>query len=67
MKTCKEEKLIRYFEDKKVITPREAIFGFDLFRLSDIIFRLRNKGYIIETERKGKANYAVYKLIKTNK
>ncbi len=66
MTTCKEQKLIEYFIQKKQITSWEAIMGFRLTRLSDIIFRLRNKGYIIETERRGKENYAVYKLIKTN-
>ena len=62
-KKSKEQKLIEYFVKRKEITPWTAITRFRLTRLSDIIFRLRNKGWEIETERKGKENYAVYKLV----
>lgn len=65
MKKSKEQKLIEFFERKRRITSWEAIIKFKLTRLSDIIFRLRRKGYIIETERQGKENFAIYRLIES--
>lgn len=61
-KKSKEKRLIEYFTKNKQITTWTAITRFRITRLSDVIFRLRNKGWEIDTERKGKENYAVYTL-----
>jgi len=49
------------------MTPLEALKRFGAFRLSAIIFNLREKGHDISTEMVGNGNrkYAMYKLKKT--
>lgn len=45
----KSEKIIKHLKEHKEITPWDAIYKYNYTRLSDIIFRLRRKGYDIET------------------
>jgi len=68
-KTQKSE-VLKYMETHKGITSIQAIEKFGATRLSDIIFRLRQEGYEIETEsittknRYGHAvTYAKYSLV----
>ncbi len=63
--------VINYLRKYKKITSLDAIKLFSATRLSSIIYRLRDKGFEIETEtaftrnRYGNSTkYAVYKLIK---
>lgn len=45
-----ETRVLQYMIDNGSITTWEAIKEFGITRLSDKIFRLRNKGYFIENE-----------------
>ena len=45
-----DSRVLQYMIDNGSITTWEAIKEFGITRLSDKIFRLRNKGYIIENE-----------------
>lgn len=54
------------------ITPMEAVNKYNLYRLSSVIFELRNRGMIIDTEKVPfvskygtKSSYAKYHLIST--
>lgn len=52
--------------DGKTITPMEAMLVYHVSRLSDVIFKLRNRGWIIHMEEKKDgvgAKYASYSLI----
>ena len=45
------EDVLEHLEKHGSITSMEAINNYGATRLSDIIFRLRKRGYIISTER----------------
>lgn len=51
----------KHLEDGKTITPIEALNLYGCFRLSAIIFKLRESGLDIETL-EDKNRYATYKL-----
>jgi len=72
MKKAKTQKseVLRYMQTHKGITSIQAIEKFGATRLSDIIFRLRQDGYDIETESVTTKNryghvvtYAKYSLV----
>ena len=70
MKKSQKSEVLKYMQSHKGITSIQAIEKFGATRLSDIIFRLRQEGYEIETEqittknRYGHATtYAKYSLI----
>lgn len=48
-KTNKTEKVLEHLQTYGCITSLEAIEKYKATRLSDIIYRLRNKGYRINT------------------
>lgn len=48
-KTNKTEKVLEHLRTYGCITSMEAINRYKATRLSDIIYRLRNKGYHIDT------------------
>ena len=48
-KTNKTEKVLNHLQEYGCITSLEAIHLYGATRLSDIIFRLRNRGYKIDT------------------
>lgn len=61
--------VLKYMQDFGSITPQEAVFDLGVYRLSAVIFDLRDAGYKIETEteyaknRYGKpTHYARYKF-----
>lgn len=45
-----EKRILKHLQKGKKITQLQALIKFDCLRLSDRIFRLRKKGYHIETE-----------------
>ena len=49
-KTTKLQKVLEHLQKNNTITSMEAIDLYGATRLSDIIFNLRKKGYIIETK-----------------
>jgi len=68
--TNQETRLLHYLELNKKISPMEAWTELGIYRLSDVVFKLRNKNYEIETERKSVLNrfdepcsFAEYKLL----
>ena len=50
MKT-QNERLLAYLKKGKTINPLESWVELGIYRLSDTIFRLRNEGFNIETEK----------------
>ena len=68
--TNQETRLLHYLESNKKISPMEAWTELGIYRLSDVVFKLRNKDYEIETEIKSVLNrfdepcsFAEYKLL----
>lgn len=68
--TNQETRLLHYLESNKKISPMEAWTELGIYRLSDVVFKLRNKNYEIETERKSVLNrfdepcsFAEYRLL----
>ena len=65
-KKSQKENILEYLEIGNKITPLEALYQFGSFRLSAIIFELRQEGFNIITHNKtvdGKT-FAEYELIK---
>ena len=65
-KKSQKENILEYLEIGNKITPLEALYQFGSFRLSAIIFELRQEGYNIITHNKtvdGKT-FAEYELVK---
>ena len=54
--TNQETRLLEYLKTNYKITPMEAWTELGIYRLSDVVFKLRNKNYEIETERKSVLN-----------
>jgi len=48
--TKQETRLLEYLKTNYRITPIEAWNELGIYRLSDVVFKLRNKKYEIETE-----------------
>lgn len=59
-------KVLRYLHRHKTITPREALNDLGVYRLSDAVHRLRDKGWVITTQMRENpetgAKYGVYRL-----
>jgi hypothetical protein len=59
-------KVLRYLNRHKTITPREALVDLGVYRLSDAIFKLRNRGWTITTSMRENpetgSQYGVYRL-----
>ncbi len=54
--TNQEKRLLDYLETNKKISPMEAWIDLGIYRLSDVVFKLRKQGLHIETERKSVMN-----------
>lgn len=66
-KKTQTEMTLEYLKRFGSITPLEALSAFGCFRLSARISDLRADGYEISTElNKGKKNFAIYRLEKTD-
>ena len=66
MPKSQKENILDYLQIGNKITPLEALYQFGSFRLSAIIFELRQEGYNIITHNKtvdGKT-FAEYELVK---
>ena len=66
LKKSQKENILEYLQIGNKITPLEALYKFGSFRLSAIIFELRQEGFNIITHNKtvdGKT-FAEYELIK---
>ena len=68
--TNQEKRLLDYLKVNEKISPMEAWTELGIYRLSDVVFKLRNKDFEIETERKSvmnrfdePCNFAEYKLL----
>ena len=64
------ERVVQHLQDFNTITSREAFNDYGISRLSAIIWRLRKRGYKIETHRTysfnrygDKVNFATYELL----
>jgi hypothetical protein len=64
-KQTKVEKVRQHLIKKRSITSWDAITKYHATRLADIIFRLKQKGWIIRTttERQGNMTWARYTLV----
>ena len=64
--STKIDKVAHHLVTKKKITSWDAIHLYFATRLADIIFTLRNEGWLINTKmiKKDKVRYAEYILIK---
>ena len=51
MKNTQKQRLIKYLAENESINPLKAWTELGIYRLSDTIFRLRNEGFNIETEK----------------
>ena len=66
MPKSQKENILEYLQIGNKITPLEALYQFGSFRLSAIIFELRQEGFNIITHKKkvdGKT-FAEYELVK---
>jgi len=54
--TNQEQRLLDYLKTNFKVSPMDAWIELGIYRLSDVVFKLRNKGYEIETERKSVLN-----------
>ncbi len=54
--TNQEQRLLDYLKTNFKVSPMDAWIELGIYRLSDVVFKLRNKGYEIETERKSVMN-----------
>ena len=54
--TNQEQRLLDYLKTNLKVSPMDAWIELGIYRLSDVVFKLRNKGYEIETERKSVMN-----------
>ena len=65
-KKSQKQNVLEYLEIGNKITPLEALYQFGSFRLSAIIFELRQEGYNIITHNKSvdKKTFAEYELVK---
>ena len=64
-KKTQKDMCLEYLEEYGSITPLEALSAFGCFRLSAIIFELREEGYVIRTDiNEGEKKYAVYSLMR---
>lgn len=66
----KIEKVKHHMMVHKKITAREAVKYYEAYRLSGIIHTLRERGWVIDTERvpnKDSGTYAIYHLIERPK
>ena len=59
-------KVLRYLHRHKTITPREALVDLGVYRLSDAVLKLRNRGWAITTTMRENpetgSKYGVYRL-----
>ena len=51
MKNTQKERLIKYLAENESINPLKAWTELGIYRLSDTIFRLRNEGFNIITDK----------------
>lgn len=56
VRVTQTSEVLKYLQNHEFITDAIAVDLFDAYRLSDIIFRLRNKGYDIATRMVTKRN-----------
>jgi hypothetical protein len=65
MKQSQKNQILNQLQHGDKITPLDALTNFGCFRLSSIIFTLRNEGYNIKTNlirNKNNNSYAQYSL-----
>ncbi|MCO6358188.1 helix-turn-helix domain-containing protein [Roseivirga pacifica] len=64
---CQHKQVLNHLREGKTITNLEATFQYNITRLGDVIYRLRDKGHNIKTDlvqnTHNHQKHAVYKLI----
>ena len=68
MALSQKDKVLRYLQQGKSITPIDALKLYGCFRLADVVFRLKKDGYDIQTNMVKNDNgkdYASYRLLTT--
>ena len=65
-KKSQKENILEYLELGNKITPLEALYQFGSFRLSAVIFELRQEGFNIITHKKkvDEKTFAEYELVR---
>ena len=65
-KKSQKENILEYLQIGNKITPLEALYKFGSFRLSAVIFELRQEGFNIITHKKkvDEKTFAEYELVK---
>ena len=65
MKKSKKDRILDYLRGGYSITPLEAWKIFGLYRLADVVYRLKKEGWDIKTEdvTESGATFARYKLV----
>ena len=65
-KKSQKENILEYLQIGNKITPLEALYQFGSFRLSAVIFELRQEGYNIITHKKkvDEKTFAEYELVR---
>ena len=65
-KKSQKENILEYLQIGNKITPLEALYQFGSFRLSAVIFELRQEGFNIITHKKkvDEKTFAEYELVK---
>jgi|TARA_R110000782_G_scaffold6121_4_gene21053 hypothetical protein len=68
--TNQQQRLLDYLKLNQKVSPLEAWTELGIYRLSDVVFKLKKQGFGIETERKSIMNrfdepcsFAEYKLL----
>lgn len=54
--TNQEKRLLDYLKNNSKISPMDAWIELGIYRLSDVVFKLRKKGFVIDTNRKSVLN-----------
>lgn len=61
-----KDSVLKWFETHETLTPLEALNNFGCYRLASVIARMRDQGYIIETDIRYEEGerWATYRLLK---
>ena len=60
-----ERLVLTHLRRHRTITPKQAVERYSIYRLADVVFKLRRHGHAVLTEpqRTGRTVYAKYRLV----
>lgn len=60
-----ERLVLTHLKRHRTITPKQAVERYSIYRLADVVFKLRRHGYMVLTEpqRANGSTYAKYRLV----